>query len=72
LAKPSQLADLEATVLRLPAIVCPLANAVLAADVADLLPGPDQFEDADDLSFGELTLAHDVPPEIDPFIGSLS
>lgn len=32
--------------------------AVLAAYIANLLPGLGELEDTDDLPFGELTLAH--------------
>src|SRR5262249_12967066 len=62
LSKPSKLTDLQTAVLRLPAIVGGVTDAMLATDLADRLPRLDEFEDADDLLLAELTLAHDVPP----------
>src|SRR5947209_8177061 len=72
MSKPSKLAHVQAAVLRLPAVVRPLADPVLAADIAHLLTGFRQPQDADDLLLGELTLAHDSPPDDGDSRGSLS
>ncbi len=45
---------------------------MLPTDFTDLLSGINEFEDADDLLLGELTLAHTCPPVIAPFHGSLA
>lgn len=69
LPQPPQLADLEAAVLCLPPLERPVADAVFAADLGDLLARLHSFEDTQNLLFAELALAH-VPvrlPDSTPY-----
>lgn len=50
-----ELTDIEAAVLRLPAVVGSLANPLVAAYIGDRLARLGELDDADDLSFGQFT-----------------
>lgn len=65
LPQPPQLADLEDAVLCLSSIERGVADAVLAADLGDLLARLDPLENVQDLRLAEVALAHVLarPPD---------